>query len=121
LPGLAQDNAEAAAAAAAERAEVERILLDENVQQLDEDEQQALTYLDALTGQPQPTDVLLFALPVCAPLSALAGFKYCVKIVPGTSKKGKCAKQAQHMFETMHGTLARERDLLHAMKVPCGG
>ena len=45
--------------------------------------------LDALTGQPLPTDVLLYALPVCGPVGALAGFKYRVKVTPGQMKKGK--------------------------------
>ncbi len=115
-----KDAALAEAAAEAERAEIARILQDEHVQLLDEEEQQSLTYLDALTGAPRADDGLLFALPVCAPLSALAAYKFCVKLVPGTGKKGKCAKQAQHMFETMPGTLARERDLVHAMKVRDG-
>ena len=33
-----------------ERAEIEKILVDENIQLLDDDELSSLTYLDALTG-----------------------------------------------------------------------
>jgi hypothetical protein len=33
-----------------ERAEIEKILVDENIQLLDDDDLQSLTYLDALTG-----------------------------------------------------------------------
>ena len=48
-----------------------------------------MTYLDALTGAPLPEDVLIFAIPVCAPYSAMSAFKYRVKLVPGTGKRGK--------------------------------
>lgn len=33
-------------------------------------------FLDCLTGQPHPDDVLLFAVPVCAPYTALSNYKY---------------------------------------------
>lgn len=58
-----------------EEDEIKRILEDENVQMLDEDERAGLTYLDALTGSPRPNDVLIFALPVCGPVSALNSYK----------------------------------------------
>lgn len=32
--------------------------------------------LTSLTGQPHPEDVLLFAVPVCAPYTALSNYKY---------------------------------------------
>lgn len=32
--------------------------------------------LTSLTGQPNPEDVLLFAVPVCAPYTALSNYKY---------------------------------------------
>jgi hypothetical protein len=48
-----------------------------------------LSDLDSLTGSPLPDDVLLFAIPVCAPYQALANFKYKVKLTPGNYKKGK--------------------------------
>jgi NFACT protein C-terminal domain len=51
--------------------------------------------LDALTGAPVADDELLFALPVCAPYSALQGYKYRVKITPGTQRKGKAARQVR--------------------------
>jgi hypothetical protein len=47
------------------------------------------------------TDVLLETVPVCAPYNAMAGYKYRVKILPGTLKKGKAARQAMTFFETM--------------------
>ncbi len=32
--------------------------------------------LDSLTGVPHPDDVLMFAVPVCAPYMALSNYKY---------------------------------------------
>lgn len=76
--------------------------------------QEAEDLLTALTGLPQPEDVLLFAVPVCAPYTALTNYKYIkftflfsnkgtksalltsvvfhrhkVKLTPGAQKKGK--------------------------------
>ncbi|ORY04279.1 fibronectin-binding protein A N-terminus-domain-containing protein [Clohesyomyces aquaticus] len=48
--------------------------------------------LDALTGRPLPSDEILSATPVCAPWSALATYKYKVKLQPGTLKRGKAVK-----------------------------
>ncbi|KAJ2371740.1 hypothetical protein GGI05_007766, partial [Coemansia sp. RSA 2603] len=56
---------------------------------------QHLDALDKLTGAPLPGDNLSSAIPVCAPYSALASYKYRVKLVPGTMKKGKACKMAQ--------------------------
>ncbi|KAJ2779492.1 hypothetical protein H4R18_003973 [Coemansia javaensis] len=69
----------------------------------DEDEDQAaaellleqLDVLDTLTSAPLAGDNLAFAIPVCAPYPALASYKYRVKLVPGTMKKGKACKMAQ--------------------------
>jgi predicted ribosome quality control (RQC) complex YloA/Tae2 family protein len=49
--------------------------------------------LDAFTGRPLPGDELLAAIPVCAPWSALAMYKYKVKLQPGPLKKGKAISQ----------------------------
>uniref|UniRef100_A0A8C2T7V0 Ribosome quality control complex subunit NEMF n=1 Tax=Coturnix japonica TaxID=93934 RepID=A0A8C2T7V0_COTJA len=45
--------------------------------------------LDSLTGQPHAEDILLFAVPICAPYTAMTNYKYKVKLTPGTQKKGK--------------------------------
>ncbi|KAF2012260.1 serologically defined colon cancer antigen 1 [Aaosphaeria arxii CBS 175.79] len=52
-----------------------------------------LLELDALTGRPLPGDEIISAIPVCAPWSALASFKYKVKIQPGAVKRGKAVKE----------------------------
>jgi hypothetical protein len=41
-------------------------------------DQEAENLLTSLTGQPHAEDVLLFAVPVCAPYTALSNYKYVV-------------------------------------------
>ncbi|OCK78154.1 hypothetical protein K432DRAFT_427460 [Lepidopterella palustris CBS 459.81] len=52
-----------------------------------------LVGLDSFIGRPLPGDELLTAIPVCAPWSALAAYKYKVKLQPGVTKKGKAVKE----------------------------
>lgn len=87
-----------ARAKAAEK-EIAVLLAEENVQELGDDEREKLTELDSLTGCPTATDVLLYAVPVCAPYQALQGFKYRVKLTPGNAKKGK--GRYQHNLQTI--------------------
>jgi hypothetical protein len=68
----------------AEQQEIAALLAEENVEVLDPEDRDRLTQLDSLTGAPRPDDVLLFAVPVCAPYSALQGYKYKLKLTPGT-------------------------------------
>lgn len=44
-------------------------------------------------------DGLIDCVPVCAPYASMVGYKYRVKLVPGTMKKGKAARQAMNFFE----------------------
>lgn len=70
---------------------------------LDEQEEEAETadFFDAFTGSPLPHDLVLFAMPMCAPYSSLGKYKYKVKLTPGSQKKGKAAKQAmEHFFSS---------------------
>ncbi|KAI7818715.1 fibronectin-binding protein A N-terminus-domain-containing protein [Gamsiella multidivaricata] len=83
-----------------EREEVRRLLQEENIKMLEPEESENLTVLDGLTGRPLPTDILQFAVPVCAPYSALQKYKYKVKLIPGTMKKGKAVKTAMNHFLT---------------------
>ncbi|VDP78746.1 unnamed protein product [Echinostoma caproni] len=48
-----------------------------------------LHLMDTFTGKPIEDDVLLYALPVCAPYSALSSYKFKVKLTPGNAKRGK--------------------------------
>lgn len=54
--------------------------------------------ISKLTGKPLPEDVILYALPVCAPYSTLAQYKYRVKLTPGNQKRGKASKQCLERF-----------------------
>ncbi|KAG7466460.1 hypothetical protein MATL_G00165000 [Megalops atlanticus] len=72
--------------------------------------------LASLTGQPHPEDVLLFAVPVCAPYTALTNYKHKVKLTPGTQKKGKAARTAVFSFMKAKESTAREKDLFRSVK-----
>ncbi|UYV72413.1 NEMF [Cordylochernes scorpioides] len=72
--------------------------------------------LNSLTGCPVPDDTLMYALPVCAPYSCLLNYKYKVKVMPGTAKRGKAAKRALQMFIQDRATTQREKDLLKSVK-----
>ena len=69
---------------------MDKIAMEEDdIHEIGEEEKGKLTDVDYLTGNPLPSDILLYAVPVCGPYSALQSYKYRVKIVPGTAKKGK--------------------------------
>lgn len=69
-----------------EQLEIQNILDEEGI--LDEEEGKQADEIDKLTGKPTSEDVLLYAVPVCGPYSAIRSFKYSVKLTPGTMKKG---------------------------------
>lgn len=62
---------------------------DETVKQEAED----LSWLPALVGTPLPEDEVLAAIPVAAPWSVVARFKYRAKLQAGNIKKGKAIKE----------------------------
>jgi len=101
--------------AKAEREELRRIMAEEKITLLEEQELSQLSEIDALTGSPLPHDVLLFAVPVCAPYNALNGYKYRVKLTPGTQRKGKAAKTAIAQFQRAADSSQREKDLIKAI------
>ncbi|XP_044520725.1 nuclear export mediator factor NEMF isoform X2 [Gracilinanus agilis] len=72
--------------------------------------------LDSLTGQPHSEDVLLFAIPICAPYTTMTNYKYKVKLTPGVQKKGKAAKTALNTFMHSKEATAREKDLFRSVK-----
>ncbi|GMF19489.1 unnamed protein product [Phytophthora lilii] len=63
-----------------------------------EDEAEGADFFDAFTGEPLADDIVLFAMPMCAPYASLTKYKYKVKLTPGSQKKGKAAKQAMEHF-----------------------
>ena len=68
--------------------------------------------LKGFTMSPQPDDVLLYALPFCAPPQAAINAKYRVKLTPGSQKRGKAGKQALELFLKMQQGSKVEKDLL---------
>lgn len=71
---------------------------------------------DSLTGQPHPEDILMFAIPICAPYTIMTNYKYKVKLTPGVQKKGKAAKTALNSFMHSKEATAREKDLFRSVK-----
>lgn len=70
--------------------EIDRIPMEEDdIHEIGDEEKGKLNDVDYLTGNPLTSDILFYAVPVCGPYSALQSYKYRVKIVPGTAKKGK--------------------------------
>jgi hypothetical protein len=45
-------------------------------------------------GRPNDDDILMFAIPICAPYAVMHDYKYKVKLTPGTGKRGKATKTA---------------------------
>ena len=77
----------------AEHEEVRKLMLEEGIDTLDDEEAEKMTLLDAFVGTPLPGDEIMEALPVCAPWAALGKYKYKAKLQPGTQKKGKAVKE----------------------------
>lgn len=70
--------------------QADRVTMEEDdINEIGEEEKEKLNDVDYLTGNPLPNDILLYAVPVCGPYSALQSYKYRVKIIPGPAKKGK--------------------------------
>uniref|UniRef100_A0A2C9K1Q6 NFACT RNA-binding domain-containing protein n=1 Tax=Biomphalaria glabrata TaxID=6526 RepID=A0A2C9K1Q6_BIOGL len=72
--------------------------------------------LDSFTGIPHPEDELLYAVAVCAPYNALTNYKYKVKLLPGSTKRGKAVKNILNMFVQDKSTSSREKSLLKVLK-----
>ncbi|KAI7737225.1 hypothetical protein M8C21_001548 [Ambrosia artemisiifolia] len=99
--------------------EAERMAMEEDdIKEIGEDEKEKLNDVDYLTGVPLPNDILLYAVPVCAPYAAVQSYKYRVKIIPGTAKKGKAAKMAMNLFGHMPEASQREKELMKACTDP---
>ncbi|OEL14668.1 Nuclear export mediator factor Nemf [Dichanthelium oligosanthes] len=93
-------------------------MAEDDVQEIGDEEKEKLIDLDYLTGNPLPSDILLYAVPVCAPYNALQTYKYRVKITPGTAKKGKAAKTAMSLFLHTPDASNREKELMKACTDP---
>ena len=49
----------------------------------------SLNEINLLTGLPRENDTILYALTMCAPYSSITNYKYRVKLLPGTLRRGK--------------------------------
>jgi hypothetical protein len=54
--------------------------------------------LRQLTAQPFELDGVSFCLPVCAPFQVLASYKFRIKLIPGTQKRGKTVKDCANIL-----------------------
>ncbi|KAH9611511.1 hypothetical protein KSS87_020491 [Heliosperma pusillum] len=91
---------------------------EDDIHEIGEEAKGKLNDVDYLTGIPYSNDILLYAVPVCGPYNALKSYKYRVKIVPGTAKKGKAAKTAMGLFNHMPSASSREKELMKACTDP---
>jgi len=73
------------------------------------------TNLDCIVGSLLEGDVLLHAIPVIAPYSVVAGFRFKVKVTPGHTKRGKAAKAAQEALFRQANATPREKELIRAV------
>ncbi|KAK1385544.1 nuclear export mediator factor Nemf [Heracleum sosnowskyi] len=95
--------------------EADRVAMEEDdIHEIGEDEKEKLNDVDYLTGTPLPNDILLHAVPVCGPYNALQSYKYRVKIIPGSSKRGKAAKMSVNLFSQIAEATQREKELMKA-------
>ena len=79
-----------------ESRQIQQILIDEDITIMPES--QDISELDKLTGQPGRKDGLLFGIPMLAPYSTIQSYKYKVKIMPGTMKRGRVQKTIKDLF-----------------------
>ncbi|PRQ39528.1 putative transcription factor interactor and regulator CCHC(Zn) family [Rosa chinensis] len=99
--------------------ELDKVTIEEDdIHEIGEEEKEKLNDVDYLTGNPLPSDILLYAVPVCGPYNAVQSYKYRVKIIPGSVKRGKGAKTAMNLFSHMPDATAREKELMKACTDP---
>eukprot|EP00934_Nitzschia_sp_Nitz4_P008699 Nitzschia sp. Nitz4//scaffold31_size150131//110698//114270//NITZ4_002845-RA/size150131-processed-gene-0.142-mRNA-1//-1//CDS//3329547710//8689//frame0 len=67
-------------------------------EELEDDAVDDTVELGKLTGKPQEGDLVLFAVPVCAPYQSLTQYTYRVKLTPGNMKRGKATKACLELF-----------------------
>lgn len=99
--------------------ELDKVEIEEDdIHEIGEEEKEKLNDVDYLTGNPLANDILHYAVPVCGPYTALQTYKYRVKIIPGTTKKGKAAKTALNLFSHMGDATVREKELMKVCTDP---
>jgi len=79
-----------------EEAEIAKLIKEEDINLVPETVD--VSEIDKLTGNPKPTDELLFAVPMLAPYSTINTYKFKVKVLPGTQKRGTAQKSIRSLF-----------------------
>ncbi|RYR12520.1 hypothetical protein Ahy_B04g070039 isoform A [Arachis hypogaea] len=116
---LSRDSEENLNKSASNPSQADRVAMEEDdINEIGEEEKEKLNDVDYLTGNPLPNDILLYAVPVCGPYNAVQSYKYRVKIIPGSLKKGKAAKTAMNLFSHMSEATNREKELMKACTDP---
>lgn len=83
-----------------ERREEDLLLLDTGgLMELERLEVETSDVLNLLTAIPTPDDAVEYALPVCAPYSAVSQYRYRVKMMPGSMKRGNAYRAAVALFQ----------------------
>ncbi|CCJ28738.1 unnamed protein product [Pneumocystis jirovecii] len=81
--------------------------------------------LDALVSFPLPDDILIDAIPICAPYSSMAKYKYKIKLQPGSTKKGKAVRSILAYWDSLpvdphlndkEKVFPREKELIHSLR-----
>ncbi|GMT04012.1 hypothetical protein PENTCL1PPCAC_26186, partial [Pristionchus entomophagus] len=97
------------------REEKEKKIEEEDDDEEKEENSDEANLLETLTGDPTPEDTLLYAVVSVAPYQVLSDYKYKVKLIPGTGKRGKAAKSAIDLFMRSKKGTPREESLLKAL------
>lgn len=80
--------------------EEDLLLLEESgLKELERLEFETTDVLNMLKAVPTPDDVVQFALPVCAPYSAVSQYRYKVKMTSGSMKRGNAYRAAVALFQ----------------------
>ena len=67
-------------------------------EELDDDAVDDTVELGKLTSKPHADDLILFAVPVCAPYQTLSQYAYRAKLTPGNMKRGKASSACVEIF-----------------------
>lgn len=67
-------------------------------EELDDDAVDDTVELGKLTSKPHADDLILFAVPVCAPYQTLSQYTYRAKLTPGNMKRGKASSACVEIF-----------------------
>jgi len=68
--------------------------------------------LRSFTCNPQPGDTLLYAMPFCGPPQATVNFKFRLKLIPGSMKRGRAAKTALESMMRSPGCNEAEKEIM---------